>query len=618
MKRGIDVLEETTDDAKLVAALRNALMDNERLRAAQRRHNEPIAVIGMACRFPGGIDNPGDLWAALIAGRDAVSGLPVGRSGDWRDSVDIVPPNPDGAKRITGGTFLSDIAGFDADFFGIDELDATGTDPHQRLLLEVAWETIENARILPRSLSGSRTGVYMGHAYHDYRDLMKKGAIGGRPLTEYFFTGCAGSMVSGRIAYVLGLGGPAITLDTACSSGLVGLHLACQSLRSNEIDFALVGGAAIMSTMSSFEEVGSSYHLSGDGRCRSFADAADGSALGEGASMLLVERLSDARRHGHRILGLIKGIAVGQDGPRNGIHTPNEQRRRQVIRDALNQAGIAASDVDAVEGHGGGTQMGDPAEVQVLLDTYGLDRPGDRPLWLGSLKSNIGHAQAGGALGGVIKMLLAMRHGVLPKTLHVDRPTQFADWSAGGVELLTENRPWPENTRPRRAGVTAFALGGTVVHAIVEQVPQPAAAQREASAPVGDAVPWILSGTSESAVIAQCARLADYLDTHSELDILDIAYSLATTRTAFDHRAVVIGADRAELLRALKAFAHGDIEAAASEGGGRLAELARRWRDGSGVDWEQAFDGTGAHPVDLPTYAFQRRHYWPGEPVTGC
>ncbi|MGH2576237.1 MAG: type I polyketide synthase, partial [Actinomycetota bacterium] len=543
----------------------------QRLHDVEERTHEPVAVVGMGCRFPGGVVSPGGLWDLVVGGVDAVSGFPVDRG--W-DVEGLFHPDPDhpGTSYARHGGFVRGVADFDAGFFGISPREAVAMDPQQRLLLETSWEAVERARIDPRSLRGSRTGVFAGVIHNGYGPVLHEASDG---VQGFLLTGNTPSVASGRIAYVLGLEGPALTIDTACSSSLVALHQACVALRRGECDLALAAGATVMPHPGMFVEFSRQRGLAADGRCKPFGAGADGTVWGEGAASLVVERLSDAVRLGHPVLAVVAGSAVNQDGASNGLTAPSGRAQERVIAAALRDAGVLASEVDVVEAHGTGTALGDPIEAGALLATFGAGR--ERPLLLGSLKSNIGHTQAAAGLAGVIKMVMGMRAGLVPASLHAEVLSEHVDWGSGSVEVPGELVGWPGSGR-RRAGVSAFGISGTNAHVVLEEVPESVVGGRRSGSAVpvsvsagsGVALPdsdsdsgsgpvvWSLSAVSDVALRAQAAGLRVFLEERPEVSPADVGWSLATTRALFDHRATVVGEDRTELLTGLEALARGE------------------------------------------------------------
>jgi acyl transferase domain-containing protein/thioesterase domain-containing protein/acyl carrier protein len=622
-----------TDDQRLREYLKRVTVDlhetRRRLREAESQRSEPVAIVGMSCRYPGGVASPEQLWEMVSTGRDVLSEFPDDRGWDL-DRLLANNPEQTGATYVREAGFLHEASEFDADFFSISPKEALAMSPQQRLLLEGAWEAIEYAGIDPTTLSGSQTGVFAGASSDGYG----LGLLDARVLDaeEYSNTGLLGSVLSGRVSYALGLEGPALTIDTACSSSLVALHMACGSLRSGECSLALASGVCVIAIPNMFVEFARQRGLATDGRCKSFAQAADGTNWSEGIGVLVLERLSEALRQGHRIHAVVRGSAVNQDGASNGLTAPNGPSQSRVIERALEDAGLAPHEVDAVEGHGTGTSLGDPIEARALLASYGQDRLPGRPLWLGSIKSNMGHTQAASGVGGVIKMVMALRHGILPQTLHVDRPSEQVSWSEGAVSLLSEARPW-SGERVRRVGVSSFGISGTNAHVILEEAPesaatvdetQPGAVALEGAVPreslLAGVTPWLLSGKGERALYAQAGRLLQRVEADQGLTDAEVGFSLASSRAALDRRAVVIGERREDLIRSLHSLAHGRLDPAVVEGAAYGSDVGVAYlftgqgaqRTGMGRElyesapaFREAFDEACAHMDDLLGYSLR-------------
>ncbi|MCT2592045.1 acyltransferase domain-containing protein [Streptomyces sp. N2-109] len=581
----------TVSNEKVIKALRASMMEAERLRKQNQQLaaslSEPVAVVGMGCRFPGGVESPEELWRLVDEGRDEVSAFPEDRGWDVEALDD---PETDEAEKsyVREGGFVGAAAEFDAEFFGIDVGEASVMDPQQRLLLETSWEAFERAGISPSSLRGGQVGVYVGAMASEYG----LGTATGDRVDAAAMAGRAISVISGRLAYTFGFEGPTMTVDTACSSSLVAVHLAGQALRAGECSMALVGGVSLIAHAELFTGASQQLILARDGRCKPFAAAADGVGLGEGVGVLLLERLSDARRQGHRVLAVIRGSAVNQDGASNGMTAPNGPSQQRLIAQALADAQLAPADVDAVEAHGTGTPLGDPIEAQALIAAYGQDRPAEKPLWIGSVKSNIGYPRAASGVTGVIKMVLALRHGVLPRTLHLEAPSPHVDWSSGAVALLTEAQPWPDSDRPRRAGVSSFGISGTNAHVVLEQAPSDESRRAPAEDGMGNGpgllpvVPCLISARSGQALPQQAMRLHDHVSANPDLAAHDVGYALATTRAHLEYRAVVLASDRDELLAGVGSLSRGEPVPGLVTGTARRGARMAMTFSGAGPQWQ--------------------------------
>ncbi|MEP7243281.1 MAG: beta-ketoacyl synthase N-terminal-like domain-containing protein, partial [Gammaproteobacteria bacterium] len=522
-----------------------------KLAAAQGASREPIAIVGMGCRIPGGVTDAQGYWKVLEGGLDVVGEIPPDR---W-DVEAYFDPDPAklGKSRTKAGGFLDDLSSFEPSFFGMSPREATGVDPQQRLLLEVVWEALENAAIPGDRLDGSQTGVFVGITSMDYSNRIDVSDPARSDI--YLATGTALNAAAGRISFTLGLQGPCMAIDTACSSSLVAIHTACQSLRNRESDLALAGGVNAILSPDPFVLISKWGMLSPDGRCKSFDASANGFVRGEGCSMIVLERLSDAVANGRRILGVIRGSAINQDGRSSGLTAPNGLAQQAVVRSALRAANLKATDVSYVEAHGTGTSLGDPIEVEALAAVYGEGRPMSQPFEIGSVKSNIGHLEAASGVTGLIKILLSMQHRKLPASLHVKKPTPAIPWDSLPVKISTELHDWVAPGKRLIAGVSAFGFSGMNAHVIVEEPPAAAPANAQ---PARQLQILPLSARGEVALAALATRYADHLLAHPEQDLADVCATAATGRAQFVNRVAMVAADRSAMVAQLRAAAEGD------------------------------------------------------------
>lgn len=610
--------------------------------ARKGARSEPIAVVGMSCRFPGGASDPEGLWKLLISGTDAISALPDDRGWDLEHLYDP-DPNTAGTSYVREGGFLKDLAGFDAKFFGIAPAEAMAMEPQQRLLLEASWSAIEHARIAPDSLAGTNTGVYFGVIPNQYGPPMDRAP---RRHKGFLYTGNQLSVASGRVSYFLGLQGPALSIDTSCSSSLTAVHMACQALGQQECTLALAGGATAMATPGTLVEFARLRGIAANGRCKPFATSADGTGWSEGVGVVVLQRLSDAMRDGNQVLATILGSGANQDGASEGLSAPSGTAQRQVIEQALAAAGLSVEEVDAVEAHGTGTRLGDRVEAQALLSTYG-QRSANRPLLLGSVKSNIGHTQAAAGVAGLIKTILAFQHQCLPATLHFDSPTPAVDWAKGNIRMVDTPTGWPVVDRPWRAGISSFGISGTNIHVIVEQAALADSLAQRKRAEAGPVV-WVLSAVDPVGLRVRAQQVLTHVESHASIRSVDIAYSLAVTRSHHQYRAAVLASSDRAVRDALRAIADGKTHlnvlvgtvtsgsapAMTAKAVGddeyprpdvalsrefladkAMVAAARAYVHGVPIDWKTLFARWEVHRIELPTYPFQHRRYWmdPGE-----
>ena len=603
-------MEENT--VNFEEALRKSVIKIKTLSKKIERYSESIAIIGMGCRYPGGGNSPEEFWHVLETGIDGITQVPKDRFtvDDFYDASFDVP----GKMYTKCGGFLNlPVDLFDADFFGISPREAEEMDPQQRLLLEVTWETLENALIPPQSLKESATGLFVGMTYSDYYQLIieSKGVAG---LSAYSGSGNAFSAAVGRVSYVLDLQGPCMAIDTACSSSLVAINSACESLRLGQCEQAIAGGVSLMLAPGSFIGACQAHMLAPDGHCKTFDKSADGYARAEGCGILLLKRLSDAQRDGNKIYAVIKSSAVGHGGATSGLTVPNGEVQEALIRHTYTQAGLKPDDIDYLEAHGTGTSLGDPIEVRAIGAAYGQRDP-KKPLFLGSAKSNIGHAESAAGVAGVIKTVLALNHEQLPANLNFREVNPHIELNFP-VKILTENTPWPKGNHIRRAGVSSFGFSGVYAHLILEEAP--AVEHEKAQAEERPLHILTLSAKTEAALDALIQSYQKFLD-KTDAKLPDISYSANTGRNHERYRIAVITRGLSDIKEKLSKneFIKGEAQdikpyefVHTGEWSKDLNELAVAYVNGAVVDWVKFDASYLRQKVSLPTYPFQRKSYW--------